>query len=137
MKSLTIAELETVAVNSQILRSCNDIPFEMANDINGNAILAEAAIENHSKSKKLLDDREKEAMSLEDATEKEQALAQIVEDRKTLENKTYDVDLHQWDEKDFKALNIKGDKVVMQPSGHTLSFSYRESYFTLRKFILN
>jgi len=136
MQNLTFQELEEVSINSQILRSCNDVPFAMSNLINGNSIIAQATIEKHKKAVDNLEDRKKEAEKIKSEKDRKIALDKVEVDRKGLETATYEIELHQWAESDFTCLDIKGDKEVPQPGGFVLRFSYREAFYNMRKFIL-
>lgn len=125
-QSFNIIELQTISHCASILRACSGIqPFQVANNINGCKIAADAAIEKYKSEFELIEERKAEAPD------------QSERDMMELFNKKFEIETPELKESIFLELDITGDKEVPQQNGEIKKFSYRDAYFNLLGLVIN
>lgn len=132
-KEFTINELAAIESNIVIFRSCPDISFTTANEINLNYGLVKAAITKHQDKMEVLKernaaieaDKENDFEKYKAATESnKQELVKLFTDKHKLNISVTPVST-------FANVDISGDKVVKQQDGTSANFAYRDAYFVL------
>ena len=129
-KSLNILQLQIISWNSGILRTCNSIPFLMANKINSNGLAAEAALKAHNEFLK-----ERKA-AMEEITDEDERAAALLACEADAAAAVYDVELNVFPVSAFDDLDISGEKDYPRADGSVVKLSYREAFFYLVEFII-
>jgi len=106
-KKFTKQQLEEISHSASILRTCDQINFDLANNINA-------------------------CKSASDIELKK--INELIEARKNendhIESNLFEINIPDIKEADFKEINISGYKEVLSPIG-LVKFFYRDAYFNL------